>query len=137
MIGAAGKAISGVMSRIRSFLPFSPAKRGPFSGHGWTPYSGKALVEGLAEGMDSAAPSAVASIRGVMRNINGQIGGAGTLMLSANGSNDNGSLADSIANALSNAGVGETYNQTFVYPAIAPTVLSTQQRLQKAAMAQW
>ena len=87
--------------------------------------------------MDSAAPSAVASIRGVMRNINDQIGGAGTLMLSANGSNDNGSLADSIANALSNAGVGETYNQTFVYPAIAPTVLSTQQRLQKAAMAQW
>ena len=91
MIGAAGDAIGGVMDKIASFLPHSPAKEGAFSGRGWTPYSGRALVRGLAEGMDSAAPSAVSSIRGVMRDINGQIGADGRLganALNVNGGSD-------------------------------------------------
>lgn len=83
MIGAAGDAIGDVMDKIASFLPHSPAKEGAFSGRGWTPYSGRALVRGLAEGMDSAAPSAVSSIRGVMRDINGQIGADGRLGVNA------------------------------------------------------
>lgn len=91
MIGAAGDAIGDVMDKIASFLPHSPAKEGAFSGRGWTPYSGRALVRGLAEGMDSAAPSAVSSIRGVMRDINGQIGADGRLgvnALNVNGGSD-------------------------------------------------
>lgn len=91
MIGAAGDAIGDVMDKIASFLPHSPAKEGVFSGRGWTPYSGRALVRGLAEGMDSAAPSAVSSIRGVMRDINGQIGADGRLgvnALNVNGGSD-------------------------------------------------
>jgi phage-related protein len=52
MIGRAKDAISGVMQGIRNFLPFSPAKEGPFSGKGWTPYSGRAITEGLADGME-------------------------------------------------------------------------------------
>ena len=46
MINAAGDAIGWVMDKISSFIPHSPAKRGPFSGRGWTTYSGQAIVEG-------------------------------------------------------------------------------------------
>lgn len=63
-IGGALSAVSGAVSQIRSFFPFSPAKRGPFSGHGYTTYSGKALMEGWAEGIGSgtgAVNSAITS----------------------------------------------------------------------------
>lgn len=51
MIGKAKDAVSNVMQGIRNFLPFSPAKEGPFSGKGWTLYSGRSIVEALAEGV--------------------------------------------------------------------------------------
>jgi tape measure domain-containing protein len=44
-------AVSGVLSRARGLLPSSPAKYGPFSGKGWTLYSGRAIAEALAKGM--------------------------------------------------------------------------------------
>ena len=50
------KAVTNVrdgLNRIRRMLPFSPAKEGPFSGQGWTLYSGKSLMEGLAQGIKS------------------------------------------------------------------------------------
>lgn len=53
MIGQAGKAASDVMGAIANFFPHSPAKEGPFSGRGWTPYSGQALVKGFADGISS------------------------------------------------------------------------------------
>jgi len=46
--------ISGALSSIRNLFPFSPAKEGPFSGTGYTTYSGRALMEGFGEGMESA-----------------------------------------------------------------------------------
>lgn len=48
-------AIKDVVNRVRNYLPFSPAKEGPFSGKGWTPYSGQAMMEGLAQGINRAA----------------------------------------------------------------------------------
>jgi phage-related protein len=50
-VGKATEAINGVVSAVRDFLPFSPAKRGPFSGKGWTPHSGRALAVGFADGI--------------------------------------------------------------------------------------
>lgn len=50
MFAAAKNAVSGLLSGIRNLLPFSPAKEGPFSGHGWTLYSGQSIVEALADG---------------------------------------------------------------------------------------
>jgi phage-related protein len=50
-VGKATEAIQGVVGAVRDFLPFSPAKRGPFSGKGWTPHSGRALAVGFAEGI--------------------------------------------------------------------------------------
>lgn len=51
MISAAGNAISNVVSTIRSFLPFSPAKRGPLSGRGSPDLAGAKIGEMLADGM--------------------------------------------------------------------------------------
>ena len=53
MIGAVADAANAVVSAARGFFPFSPAKRGPFSGRGYTTYSGKALVKDFAGGMRS------------------------------------------------------------------------------------
>lgn len=50
-----GDKISGALSTIRSFFPFSPAKRGPFSGRGYTTYSGKALMEDWGKAMGDEA----------------------------------------------------------------------------------
>lgn len=36
-------------------LPRSPAKIGPFSGRGWTPYRGQSLAEGFAKGINNGA----------------------------------------------------------------------------------
>lgn len=50
MFSSAKNAVSGLLSGIRNLLPFSPAKEGPFSGKGWTLYSGQSIVEALADG---------------------------------------------------------------------------------------
>lgn len=69
MIGAAGDAIGSVVDRVASFLPHSPAKRGPFSGKGWTPYSGRAIVHGLAEGIAELADEPANAMASVMEGI--------------------------------------------------------------------
>lgn len=51
MFSSAKNAVSGLLSGIRNLLPFSPAKEGPFSGKGWTLYSGMSIAEALADGM--------------------------------------------------------------------------------------
>ena len=53
MIGSVGDAVGGVLEAAREFFPFSPAKRGPFSGRGYTSYSGKALAKDFAGGISS------------------------------------------------------------------------------------
>ena len=50
MFSSAKNAVSDLLSGIRNLLPFSPAKEGPFSGKGWTLYSGQSIVEALADG---------------------------------------------------------------------------------------
>lgn len=49
------QAVQDGLSNIRSFFPFSPAKRGPFSGHGYTTYSGLAIMRDLGKGMTKGA----------------------------------------------------------------------------------
>jgi phage-related protein len=96
MIGAARDAIGGVVDAIKNFLPFSPAKEGPFSGRGYTTYSGQALIEDFAKGMASAAPAAVAAIEDIL----GQSQNA--LEIEAAVQSDGfGSIGDRVAQALS------------------------------------
>ena len=77
MIGSAGAAIGSVVDTIASYLPHSPAKRGAFSGKGWTPYSGKAIVQGLAEGIEAAGDSPTEAMEGVMGRVRSVIGEGG------------------------------------------------------------
>nr|WP_269213854.1 tape measure protein [Schaalia sp. lx-260] len=51
MFNNAKQAVSDLLGGIRKLLPFSPAKEGPFSGKGWTLYSGRSIVEALAVGV--------------------------------------------------------------------------------------
>lgn len=48
MIGSVTGAASSLVSKVRDFFPFSPAKKGAFSGRGYTTYSGKALTQDFA-----------------------------------------------------------------------------------------
>lgn len=51
MVGAVGDAIGGVVTKIRNFLPFSPAKEGPLSGRGAPDLAGRKVAEMLAHGL--------------------------------------------------------------------------------------
>ena len=88
MVGAVKNAVGNVLSAARDLLPFSPAKEGPFSGKGWTTYSGAAIVQGLSEGiMDNASSvgDATAHVAGIAsRGLSG-LGGS-TRALSGGGS---------------------------------------------------
>lgn len=65
---AVASAVSGVLKGARGFFPSSPAKVGPFSGRGYTTWSGKALVQDFAKGMlsvKSDVEKAAGSVVGV------------------------------------------------------------------------
>ena len=74
-VGSVTSAVSGAMSQIRSFFPFSPAKRGPFSGRGYTTYSGAALRGGLGEGISGAARSAARAAGDAMAGVRAAFAG--------------------------------------------------------------
>jgi phage-related protein len=66
-IGWVTGMISGALTSIRNLFPFSPAKEGPFSGTGYTTYSGQALMEDFGKGIQSAdsdVKSAASSVLG-------------------------------------------------------------------------
>lgn len=69
-ISAGFDAVTGVvedgLSFIRGLFPFSPAKRGPFSGHGYTTFSGKALMGDFADAIKSQAGKVVSATNDVM-----------------------------------------------------------------------
>lgn len=60
---------SSLLEAARNFFPFSPAKEGPFSGRGWTAYSGAALIDGFADGMTSRMGAARTAARKVMEAV--------------------------------------------------------------------
>lgn len=55
MAGSVGHAIGGIVSDIRNFLPFSPAKKGPLSGSGSPDRAGAKIASMLAAGMTGAS----------------------------------------------------------------------------------
>lgn len=59
-------AVTGVVQRVRGLFPFSPAKYGPFSGTGYTTYSGRNLMEDWAKGIEKGTPAAVAAVEQAM-----------------------------------------------------------------------
>ena len=68
-IGSVTSTISGALSGIRNLFPFSPAKEGPFSGHGWVLYSGISIAEALGDGFARAVPGAVGDFEAGMSRL--------------------------------------------------------------------
>lgn len=66
MAGAVGDAVKGVLNKARDLLPFSPAKKGPFSGKGWTLYSGRSMMTALAQGIAQRKARVVEATRRAM-----------------------------------------------------------------------
>jgi TP901 family phage tail tape measure protein len=62
-LGHVASAASNLVSKVRSYFPFSPAKTGPFSGRGWVLYSGHALMEGFAQGIRERQDHAVSTVK--------------------------------------------------------------------------
>lgn len=73
MIGAAANKAAELANTVREFLPFSPAKKGAFSGKGYTLYSGRTLVEDWARGIEQGTPAAVAAINEAMNTSAGSV----------------------------------------------------------------
>jgi phage-related protein len=74
-VGAVKDAVSGVLSAARNLLPFSPAKEGPFSGKGWTLYSGRSISEALAQGIRERGGQPVTEMSKVMEGVQGALTG--------------------------------------------------------------
>lgn len=72
-IGAVTGAIGNVLSAARNLLPFSPAKEGPFSGKGWTLYSGRSISEALAQGISDRGGLAVDAMAKTMDAVSGVV----------------------------------------------------------------
>jgi len=56
----------GLMTSLRNLFPFSPAKEGPFSGRGYTLYSGRALTEDFAKGINAGKPAVESALESTM-----------------------------------------------------------------------
>ena len=73
----------GKLGDLRDMLPFSPAKVGPFSGKGWTEFSGRAIVEGLGKGMRDRMFNLRQTMAETMAMVHGSVNGA--VSVNANG----------------------------------------------------
>lgn len=74
-IGAVQSASLALVNAADAYMPHSPAEKGPFSGKGWTLYSGMAIAEGLAEGFTARIRQAqqefASGMRGLATIVNG------------------------------------------------------------------
>lgn len=65
MLSSVTSTAGALVSAARDYFPFSPAKKGPFSGRGYTTHSGRALVAGFEEGITGRLPH----LRGVLAHL--------------------------------------------------------------------
>lgn len=65
-IGNAVGAASDAVSAVRNLFPFSPAKEGPFSGRGYTTFSGKALMGDFAKSIEETAAKVAPDVASAM-----------------------------------------------------------------------
>ncbi len=74
-VGKVTGAISDLWAAVKAHIPNSPAKKGPMSGAGWrkVEHSGKTIVETIASGMGSAAPTVIGAMDGLMGEIQNQV----------------------------------------------------------------
>jgi phage-related protein len=83
-IGSVTDAARSVVDAARRFFPFSPAKEGPFSGRGWVTYSGRAVGEGFADGIQDSTGGVVSTARAMMQAVKDVFGSAEGLTINFN-----------------------------------------------------
>ena len=93
--------ISGGLQKIRNLFPFSPAKEGPFSGKGYTLYSGRALATDWAKGIRQGIPAAQQAVQDMM-STSDETAMQFTGVVTSDGF---GSIGDKVAEALEGWGV--------------------------------
>lgn len=100
MAQSAINALSGIAKQLRDLMPFSPAKTGPFSGKGYTLYSGMAMMEDWAKGIEKGGAEAISAMDAVVGAT------AGSMELEASIAADGyGSIGDKVASALAQWGI--------------------------------
>lgn len=65
-IDGAVNAVGNAVGAIRDLFPFSPAKKGPFSGKGWVLYSGISIMKAIGEGVELQAASTMRTLGSIM-----------------------------------------------------------------------
>lgn len=75
-LGGVTDSISQALEGIRALFPFSPAKKGPFSGHGYTTYSGRALMDDFGGAIVATAPKVAARAASAMSAVHDALGAA-------------------------------------------------------------
>jgi phage-related protein len=86
---------SNIVGRVRGLFPSSPAKEGPFSGRGYTTFSGQALMEDWAKGIETGTPAVLKAVDQAMTATQG------TMDLQATVASDGfGSMGERISEAL-------------------------------------
>lgn len=70
MLGRVQETASGIVQSVKDFFPFSPAKRGPLSGSGYTDRSGMALARDFAAGITRGVPLVVSAARELTDAVN-------------------------------------------------------------------
>jgi hypothetical protein len=79
--GIVAAAANSLMLAAKPFFPNSPAKEGPFSGRGWVSYSGQAVGEDFAKGMQGTQGTVVDTARALMQAVKDIFGSAEGLTL--------------------------------------------------------
>lgn len=69
----ARRAAAAIMENVSRLFPKSPAQEGPFSGRGWTPFRGSALIAGFTTGMLDALPALHDAATLVARTVSDQL----------------------------------------------------------------
>ena len=81
----AKKFVEDGLDGLRRLFPFSPAKEGPFSGKGWTLYSGMSVMDAMAEGIAARTGNAVYAARSAMGKMSSALKAQGGYQLAYDG----------------------------------------------------
>ncbi|QGJ97308.1 tapemeasure protein [Mycobacterium phage Isca] len=100
MVGAVADAARSVVQAARDFFPFSPAKKGPFSGSGWVDASGQSVGEAFADGLAGTQGKIVETARAIMQAAKDVFGDAANIAFNFNF----GQMASQMASVASSAG---------------------------------
>lgn len=72
-IGGIGDAMMQATNEADAYMPHSPAKKGAFSGRGWTLYSGRSIMQALAQGIEDNAPLASNAMKNAVSGLQGAL----------------------------------------------------------------